>query len=244
MRLERFKRSTGDTSRLVAVVPPPDAPLPAPGWATVRAPLSAHERAAREADFLELYRTMYDRLVDHAGRMLSEDEALDVVSDAMATLWDSWPSLDPAKRTEAYIFTCVHHAVWKRMKANQRMVSLEDAEEELDDRIVEEAGAEERLEVRVEVLEAALAAMPPLRREVFLLIREERRPYDEVAKTLGMSKGTVNTHYSRAMDGIRSAFARAGMPVARHRLYSGARAKAAPTPTLPLLPRLEGGAHE
>ncbi len=226
------------------MVPPPAAQLPAPGRATDRAPLSAHESAARDRDFLELYRTMYDRLVSHAGRMVSEDEALDVVSDAMASLWDIWPSLDPAKRTEAYIFTCVHHAVWKRMKANERMVSLEDAEEEIDDRIVEKAGAEEWLEVRVEVLEAALAAMTPLRREVFLLIREERRPYEEVARTLGMSKGTVNTHYSRAMDGIRSAFARAGMPVARHRLYSGAVTKPAPTPTLPLLPNPEGGAHE
>jgi RNA polymerase sigma factor (sigma-70 family) len=60
-----------------------------------------------------------------------------------------------------------------------------------------------------ETIEAAIAALPDTRREVFLLIRRDQRSYREVAAQLGIAVGTVHTHLSRANASLRRAVAEA-----------------------------------
>jgi len=57
------------------------------------------------------------------------------------------------------------------------------------------------------VIDAAIAAMPDVRRQVFLRIRRDQRSYKEVAAELGIGVGTVHTHLSRANAALRDAVA-------------------------------------
>jgi RNA polymerase sigma-70 factor (ECF subfamily) len=51
---------------------------------------------------------------------------------------------------------------------------------------------------------AAVAGLPPKRREVFRLVREEGLSYKEVAEALGLSPQTVANHMSLALADLRA----------------------------------------
>jgi len=51
--------------------------------------------------------------------------------------------------------------------------------------------------------EQAMASLPPLQREIFLLVTLEDMSYDQVAKTLGIPIGTVMSRLSRAREKLR-----------------------------------------
>jgi RNA polymerase sigma-70 factor (ECF subfamily) len=48
-----------------------------------------------------------------------------------------------------------------------------------------------------------MASLPPLQREIFLLVTLEDMSYDQVAKTLGIPIGTVMSRLSRAREKLR-----------------------------------------
>ncbi|MBO9635354.1 MAG: RNA polymerase sigma-70 factor [Chitinophagaceae bacterium] len=54
------------------------------------------------------------------------------------------------------------------------------------------------------LLENALESLPPQRRKVFLLCREEGKTYDETAAQLGISRNTVKEHMVKAQKALRN----------------------------------------
>ncbi|WEK33824.1 MAG: RNA polymerase sigma-70 factor [Candidatus Pseudobacter hemicellulosilyticus] len=55
-----------------------------------------------------------------------------------------------------------------------------------------------------QLLENALDTLPPQRRKVFQLCREEGKSYDETAAQLGISRNTVKEHMVKAQKALRS----------------------------------------
>lgn len=196
MRLARYQRSPeGNRLRVGEDVPP------AYGLAPDR---------ALEVLYAETYVRLHDRLHDFAERSLSREDARDAVADAMAALWYQWATLSHEKRTDAYIYGIVSHHISARRRENDRLVSLEDAELELEQLAarsdLDSAGGGEA----IEVLDAALAALTARRREVFLLVAEQGFTYRQAAEILGVRWGTIKSHMFVALDQLRAAFARAG----------------------------------
>lgn len=202
MRLARSKRSSEGTGHLVAEVPSPTA-VASPDLQLL---------------FLEAYRRLHGRVLDHAERFLSTDDARDAVGDAMEVLWRKWASLSPDKRNDRYVFGIVSHCVHAKLRENSRLVSLEEAEPELDQRAVRAGFARDWGDTAADVLDAALAVMPPRRREVFLLVKEQAFTRQEAADALGLSVETIGTHMRLATEDLRAAFTRAGfqLPGATH----------------------------
>ena len=170
-------------------------------------PLEAERR------FVEAYDRLYGRLRDYAARFLDRDAAEDAVGEAMSDLWTRWARLTPEQRTDQYIFGVVHHVVVDTLKAQAPRVSLADAEEEIDAQTMAATEQPTRVDTAADVLDLALAVMPRQRREVLRRIHEERRSYKDVAVALGLSVGTINTHYRLAMEDLRRAFTRAGFRI-------------------------------
>lgn len=184
----------------VAVVPAPDSSLQAdPGL---------------EEMFAELYTRLVPVAVDHAARFLSEGEARDAVSDAFQEVWARWKKLAVEQRTAAYVLAAVHHHILKRLRENKRLVGLDDAEAELSHLAIHEIDTPTRATTAGDVADLVIAAMPHRRREVFLLVRELRYTYKEVAALLSISEGTVNTHMRLASEDVRAALQRHGFRIA------------------------------
>ena len=52
---------------------------------------------------------------------------------------------------------------------------------------------------RLRRLEAALLAMPRIQREIFLAIRLDNMPYDEIARRTGLTVGQVERHFAQSI---------------------------------------------
>ena len=182
--------------------------------------------------FVAAYERLYARMIDYAERILGRGDAYDAVADAVADLWIRWPSLPPEKQNDRFLFGAVCHSVSaarrRQRREDRRLVALEDAAVvyELDHgvaRAVRE-GEGGRGDTMADVLDAALAALTPRRREVLLLVKEHEFTYQETAEILGLKYETVHTHVRKAIDELRAAFARAGYdltdPTARQQRLS------------------------
>lgn len=198
MRLARDRSQSDSRSLIVGVVTPTGLSV----------------ESDLEQLFIEAYHRLHGRLLDRAERFFDREEARDVEADAVADVWQRWPYLRPDQRTDAYFFRALHNCVIDAIRTRHPNVSLEDAEDELDLQAARSAEMPSRADTAAEVLDLALATMSRRRREVLLLIREERLTYNEVGEVLGLSEGTINRHYRLAMDHIRAAFTRAGFRIA------------------------------
>jgi len=164
--------------------------------------------------FGELYGRLLPIAVDHAARFLSEGKARDAVSDAFAEVWVRWTKLEVEQRTAAYVLGAVHYHILQRLRDNKRLVGLDDADAELSHLAIHEIDTPTRATTAGDVVDLVIGAMPHRRREVFLLVRELRYTYKEVAALLSISEGTVNTHMRLAAEDMRTALQRHGFRIA------------------------------
>jgi RNA polymerase sigma-70 factor (ECF subfamily) len=196
--MQLARKITDSPELQVAIVDPPRLPAE-PGL---------------EEMFCDVYRRIHDRALDHAERFLSSSEAADAIADAIAEIWLKWKRLTPDQRSDAYFFGCIHYHVLLRLRQNASAVHLEDAEAELARLAINEIDTPSRTTTAADVIDLAVASMPPRRREVFVLVREQHFTYQEAAALLGVSLGTVNTHMRLAADDLRAAFTDRGFRIA------------------------------
>ncbi|MCC7001735.1 MAG: sigma-70 family RNA polymerase sigma factor [Gemmatimonadaceae bacterium] len=183
----------GDRAALVGVVPPPTAP--------------AEGEYARQIN--DVFRRLYPRLISHAERLLDRESARDAVSQTFLELWLRWPQLTTEQRTDdRYFFRAVLHTSVDARKSADRFVSLADAEEEIDRKVVSEASTAWGRDSLGDVIDAAVEAMPAARREVFILTKEQGLTYKKAAEQLGLSVATINSQMLKAYADIRARFAR------------------------------------
>lgn len=200
MRLERTGSQSNRRNQLVAVVPPPGLPV-----------MSDLEL---ERLFIETYHRLLGRMLDHAERFFDRESARDAVAEAMADVWCRWALLTPEQRTDAYFITAVNHSVVDALRGHHASIPLEDAEEELEQKAALAMETLSRGDTAADVLDLALAVMPPRRREVLLLVKEQAFTYAEAADALGLSIGTINSHMRLANKDLKTAFTRAGFRIA------------------------------
>ena len=163
--------------------------------------LAEHERRA--------YRMAYLATSNH-------DDALDVVQDAMYKLVRRY-----AKRGETEwpaLFTRIVQnsiADWYRRGAVQRKwrqwFGRADDDDNSEDPLeqVAQPGThqpEEQLgqQRAMQTLDAALQKLPLRQQQVFLLRQWEGLDVAQTARAMGVSEGSVKTHYSRALQSLRS----------------------------------------
>jgi RNA polymerase sigma factor (sigma-70 family) len=83
--------------------------------------------------------------------------------------------------------------------------------EPLSEDLVSETPPHEQTNIqqqRIDAFSAALAAMPPLRREVFVRRRLHGQSYAEIGSALNMSPGAVEKHVVRALEWLHQQIAR------------------------------------
>lgn len=141
------------------------------------------------------------------------DEALDIVQDAMMRLATSY-ARRPAEEWRPLFFRILKNRIrdWgRRRSVSQRVISFfsgQDGESvdpivtapgpEGDDPAMQASGDE-----AMAALEAALRQLSTRQREVFMLRNFENLDVAGTAVAMGVSDGSVKTHYSRAVARLR-----------------------------------------
>ena len=143
------------------------------------------------------------------------EDALDIVQDAMMKLVKRYAKRDQSEWTALFI-RIVQNAItdWHRREGIRRRwrhwfgrdAERDDGEDPLDQ--IEQSGTHQpqdkvNHEAAMHKLDEALKALPLRQQQVFLLRQWEELDVAQTAKAMGISEGSVKTHYSRAIHRLR-----------------------------------------
>lgn len=147
----------------------------------------------------------------------NEDDALDVVQDAMLRLARAYADRPPEEWKSLFYRILENRIrdVQRRRSVRSRVMAWlsgrqDDPEDEPEDPIAqapsEEPSALKRLQLdeALGVLEEALRALPRRQQQAFLLRTLEGLDVAETARAMGCSEGSVKTHYFRAVQSLRA----------------------------------------
>jgi len=148
------------------------------------------------------------RVVALARRMLAaqaSDEAEDVAQEAFVAAYDKRLSFRRGEPFRPWLYRIAVNRCLDRLRAQTRrpvFVEITDVSAALAGGDPVEALLAEEGEQR---LSAAVAALPPKLRAVFLLRHLDDLSYEEIATAVGVPLGTVKTHLFRARAHLRAA---------------------------------------
>lgn len=145
-----------------------------------------------------------------------EDDALDVVQDAMLKLARNY-SAKPSAEWRPLFFRILENGIrdlQRRRTVRKRWMAWlpgpkedpdEEAQDPMDNAAAPGPDAPELLmqDQAMRQLEESLRSLPARQREAFMLRNFEALDVAETARAMGCSEGSVKTHYSRAVHTLR-----------------------------------------
>lgn len=156
----------------------------------------------REGDrqaFEALYHQYKRRLAGNLFRLLkSPDLVDDVIQELFAKLWEHRSTISIDQPVRSYLFSIARNLtidVFRRAAREEEFrshlsASFQEAYHHVEERLIPDE--------RQQLLEEAIAQMPPQRQRIFRLCKIEGKSYQEVGKLLDISPATVNAHITKA----------------------------------------------
>ena len=163
------------------------------------------EPTTRDVSFTEAALSHLDTLYRGALRLTRDaDRAQDLVQDTYTRALRYQHSYQAGTNMKAWLFAIMRNLFWDRFRGGrQEEVSLDDGggdfplyERLRDDSALPEAEVLDRIAAKEVV--AAVEKLPPLHREVVLLVDVEGFAYKDAAEVLGVPIGTVMSRLHRA----------------------------------------------
>jgi RNA polymerase sigma factor (sigma-70 family) len=136
----------------------------------------------------------------------SREEAADIFQGVFLDLIQELPRLRDPKALPKWLMQVTAHRCFHRKKHNLRMVSQEDEEGTIPETPVPpEAEANLREMQEEQMLQEAIAGLSPRCRELIhmLFYEEPKRPYQQVAASLGLATGSIGLQRQKCLDCLR-----------------------------------------
>ncbi len=153
-------------------------------------------RADPWVDFAEFVEAALPGLLRYALMLTgSPHDADDLVQSVLERVGARWPKLRTHADPRAYVRRAIanaHVSRWRKHRHEDLVDAVPDREEPAHDRLDDDP------------LWQALRALPPRQRAVIVLRYYEDLSEAEIAEALGISRGTVKSQASRALDRLRA----------------------------------------
>jgi RNA polymerase sigma-70 factor (ECF subfamily) len=155
------------------------------------------------SSFDTLYKHYYKKVYLFAeGILKSHEDAENVVQEVFVKIWEKHKELDENQSFESFVFTISYNTSISliRKKISEKRF-LEEWFRRIQNKmqVVNETDYDD-LNYRVKDL---IDLLPPRRRQVYLMSREEGLTYAEISKRLGISVNTVENHISASLKFLR-----------------------------------------
>ena len=130
------------------------------------------------------------------------DDAEDIVQQTFTEVWAKLRAGECIENLKAYLFQAVNHRSLSFAMRAETQVSADSLPDVADESEEEEAIREAEEHAR---LWRAIDALPPARREIFLLSKRDGLKQQEIAERLHLSIKTVENQMGKALKSLREA---------------------------------------
>jgi RNA polymerase sigma-70 factor (family 1) len=156
-----------------------------------------------------LFRHYYPALCSHAVRLLySNAIAEDLVSEIFYQFYLKKTYLDVTSSYRAYLYKAVRNRAYNYLQAELHRSVDVAAYEDLPAATGQQPDALLQYEELSQHVEAAINALPPQRRKIFLMHRFDNKKYAEIAAELQLSARTVEVQIRKASQFMREMVAK------------------------------------
>ncbi|WP_052732639.1 RNA polymerase sigma-70 factor [Hymenobacter terrenus] len=133
----------------------------------------------------------------------SRVEAEEIVQDCFLKIWEKRQQLRDDTPLKGYLFTTAHHAILNQLRRGQHQLRFQSHVAGLVPSTATNGAEYSEMEA---LYQAALEKLPPKRRQIFILSRQQGLSYPEIAKQLNLSVKTVETQIMQALKFLRTYF--------------------------------------
>lgn len=154
-----------------------------------------------------LFHRYYNLFLGFAQGLVKERQtAEDIVQEVFMQLWIHRLRLDERRSLYNLLFTMTKHRIYDHFRRKYDLETFDRNPSRYDTFPDEGGGVESDLEAEQlrRTISQAVTAMPPQRRTIFVLSREEHLSRQEIARRLGVSVRTVDKHLELALREIRT----------------------------------------
>jgi len=156
--------------------------------------------------FEEFYDLYYAKMVSIASVFAPDTEhAEEIVSESLLKLINHRKKLSSVRNINSYLFLCVKNQALTYIKKNKPYFSQVSIHKMEDHHFNTPMTPEEQVmgNELEDIITGLIAQMPPKRKVIFELIKNDGLSYKEVAKFLDISTKTVEVHMGLALQGMR-----------------------------------------
>jgi len=157
-----------------------------------------------EKAFRKLFDTYRNDLYKFSLSMVvSKTYAEEIVQDVFLKVWMKRKTLKPELSIKSYLFTITRN---KNISFLKKAANNQKLREEIFYKSQKSFNSTERYirEAELEIIkQEALDLLPPRRRVIFEMSRNEGKSYEEIADELGISQNTVRNQMSMALETLR-----------------------------------------
>jgi RNA polymerase sigma-70 factor (ECF subfamily) len=172
--------------------------------------LSTGYQPGNRSAFDSLFRNYYAGLCSFAHIYVkSAYLAEEIVQEVFIKIWEKHDKINIHTSISAYLYRSVFNACMTFIKSSQesdfKHIDLDDASirnELLSMDLADSEFSKIFAEDAERDLEAVISSLPEQCREIFMMCREDNQSYKEISNLLKVSKSTVKTQMSRAMNKI------------------------------------------
>ena len=138
------------------------------------------------------------------GYLKSKEDAEGLVQDIFAKIWEIRKTIKPGQSFSSFLFTIAKNSIFnkhrKKLNENSYKEHLRNYFDEVYDKTENDiilADMKNRIDKKV-------AELPPQRKLIYQLSREQGLSYKEIAEKLSISEKTIETHIRLALKTLRT----------------------------------------
>lgn len=154
--------------------------------------------------FTELVERYWNNLYGQAIAYLKDShKAQDIVQEIFLTIWNKRGTLLDVGKPDNYFFILTRNKIISELRKKLTVPISDDTEQmpQESNLLPDNLLAHKQLHG---LIQTAIKQMPPQRKKVFELSRQEGLKYEEIADRLGISQETVKGHMIKALAFIRT----------------------------------------
>ena len=137
------------------------------------------------------------------GYLKARPDAEEIVQECFLKIWEKRAQLRPDLPLKPFLFTTAHHAILNQLRRQQQRQRFQTYAAGL---APAQVGNEADFSALESLYRAALEQLPPKRREIFILSRQQGLSYPEIAQQLNLSVKTVEAQMTHALKFLRGYF--------------------------------------
>jgi RNA polymerase sigma-70 factor, ECF subfamily len=151
----------------------------------------------------KVYQFVYSHIKDKL-------ESEDITQNVFVRIWEKKDQIDPQRPFEGFIFTVAHRLLIDHFRGNAKRFSIDTVHDYSDELIPSSMHTDDLVnQHQLESLyHQALMALPPKRKEIFLLSRHDGLSNRQIAEKMGISVKTVENQMTAALGFLRNFFNR------------------------------------